>query len=279
MTSTPLDAVTRHYTPPDLAGAVTNALRALGKDNGPLDSADLAPLDQFHTGGRKATLELAQLAGVVSGMRVLDIGGGLGGPARTLAGEFGCEVTVLDLSPGYTTVGALLTGRTGLAGKVRFVTGNALALPFAETSFDLVWMQHCSMNIEDKPRLFAGVHRVLRPGGRLALHEVAAGPHPPIHLPVPWASAPEQSVLRPAPALRRLIADQGLEERLWRDVSAAALDWFRARLAAMPATPPPLGLHLLLGDRLRPALENLARNLEEERVAVVQAVFERPLHL
>ena len=125
----------------------------------------LAPLDQLHIRGKEATLDLARLAELTPGMLVLDVGGGIGGPARTLANEFGCVVTVLDLTEEFCRVGEMLTARTGLSDRVTFRPGNALDMPFPSSSFDRVWVQHSSMNIAAKERLFAEIHRVLRPGG------------------------------------------------------------------------------------------------------------------
>jgi len=271
------EALNAHYQRPELGAAILAALRAAGKDPERLAPGDLAPVDQFHTRGRDATLELARLAGVAPGTRVLDVGGGLGGPARTLAAELDCRVTVLDLTEEYVRVGADLTRRAGLADRVRFQHGNALTLPFPDGDFDLVWTQHSSMNVDDKARLYAEAHRVLRPGGRLALHEIMAGAGGRPHFPVPWARQPALSFLRPAAEVRALITRAGFRELAWDDGTAAAVAWFRQRVAAAAAapSPPPLGLHLLLGDDFAAMFRNQVRNLEEDRIAVIQAAFDR----
>ncbi len=266
----------RHYGRQDLAGAILDGLRAAGKDPDRLTYTDLGALDQFHIGGKDATLRLARLAGFRPGLRVLDVGGGLGGPARTLTAEFDCRVTVLDLTEEYCRVGEMLTARTGLSDRVDFKNGNALEIPFADGGFDLVWTQHSSMNIADKERLYAEIRRVARSGGRLALHEIMAGPVQPVHFPVPWASSASISFLRPAQAMRTLIGDSGFREVSWVDASEQSLEWFRRPLSAMAAgTLPPLGLHLLLGEAFVPAFRNQVRNLEERRITVIEAIFER----
>lgn len=265
--------INQHYGPANLAEAILHGLRRAGKDPDRLDYNDLAPVDQFHARGKQATLELARLGKLVPGTAVLDVGGGIGGPARTLAAEFGCEVTVIDMTEAYCQAGTVLTERAGLGGQVRFRHANALDIPFADACFDAVWMQHCSMNIADKVQLFREAHRVLRPTGRLLIHEVMAGANQPIHFPVPWASDPGVSFLQPAEELLAIIREAGFEDVETRDNTHAALTWFRARAASMPSTPPPLGLHLLLGETFRPALQNMLRNLEEERIEVIEAVF------
>lgn len=233
--------------------------------------------DQLHSRGKEATLELARLAGLRADERVLDVGGGLGGPARTLAREVGCRVTVLDLTEEYCRVGEMLTARTGLGERVEFRHGDALAMPFADGAFDVAWTQHSTMNIADKERLYAEMRRALRPGGRLAMHEIMAGPVQPIHFPVPWAPDPSISFLRPPGEVRALLQALGFEEMAWEDVTQLSLGWLRERAATAAAgqAGPPLGLHLALGSSFGMALRNVLRGLEEERLVIVEAVLER----
>lgn len=267
-------AIGDHYRRDGLTEAILEALRAAGKDLDSLTPDDLAPVDQFHTRGRAATLDLARLAGITSGMRVLDVGGGIGGPARTLASEFGCSVEVLDLTEEYCRAGAALTAMTALSDRVSFEQGDALDMPYPGESFDLAWTQHSSMNVADKERLYREIRRVLRPGGRLALHEVMAGPNSPVYFPVPWAREPSISHLRPPEAVRALILTSGFSELAWADETASATEWFRERLASAPSGAPQLGLSLLLGPDFPEMFRNQVRNLEEGRIRVIQAVFE-----
>ena len=271
------DAAGSHYARPGLGAAILAGLRAAGKDPEAPEPDDLAPVDQFHIRGKDATLELARVAGLQAGMEVLDVGGGLGGPARTLARGLGCRVVVLDLTEEYCRVGEELTRRTGLGDRVSFQHSDALALPFADGRFDVVWTQHSSMNVDDKERLYGGIRRVLRPGGRLALHEIMAGAGGPLHFPVPWAREPAWSFLRAPEAVRGLLGDLGFRELCWLDVTAPSLEWFRRRVAATQAAAslPPLGLHLLLGEDFGAMFRNQVRNLAEGRIVVIEAVFER----
>jgi ubiquinone/menaquinone biosynthesis C-methylase UbiE len=162
-------AVNQHYGRDDLARLLLEALAQAGKDIENLTVDDLGPIEEFHIGGRKSTFELASLTPINEDSRVLDLGCGIGGPARALAERFGCTVTGIDLTEEYCAAGATLTRLTGLADRVEIRHGSALDIPSAQGTFDLVWMQHVSMNIDDKDRLFGEIARVLRPRGRLAL--------------------------------------------------------------------------------------------------------------
>jgi SAM-dependent methyltransferase len=271
-------AINTHYAPFDLGATILAGLRAQGKNPEAPTLDDLAPVDQFHTGGKAATLELAQLVPMRAGMTVLDTGGGIGGAARLLASQIGCTVAVVDLTAEYCQVGEMLTRRTGLSDRVRFHHGNALRLPFADQSFDAAWSQHATMNIADKARLFAELARVVRPGGRMAFHEIMAGPNTPIAFPVPWAPDEQISFLLPPDEVRALLAGSGWHERAWVDKTAASLAFFAERMPIFQRAPenlPPLGFNLLLGERIGPAISNMVRNLQEERLTVIQAVFER----
>ena len=170
------DPVETHYTRQDLGGIILAALKRAGKDIDHLTPDDLAPVDEFHGGQRQATIRLADLLGFRGGERVLDIGSGIGGPSRFLASRYGCQVAGIDLTAEFCRVAEMLTRLTGLTDKVGYRQGNALDLPFEDMSFDVVWSQNASMNIADRDRLYSEMHRVLKPGGRLALQEVVGRP-------------------------------------------------------------------------------------------------------
>ncbi|HYS47605.1 MAG TPA: methyltransferase domain-containing protein, partial [Xanthobacteraceae bacterium] len=155
--------VAEHYARRALADTILAALEAAGKDLDHLTPDDLAPVDEFHSGQRNATVRLAQLAGVTGSERVLDVGCGIGGPSRYLASTFGCQVTGLDLTQEFVALAAMLAQRTRLADKVTYRQGNALAMPFPDASFDLVWSQNAAMNIADRDRLYGEMRRVLAP--------------------------------------------------------------------------------------------------------------------
>lgn len=271
-----VQSVNQHYGRKDLDKAILDSFRADGKDINTLSCEELSPIDQFHSRGKESTLELAKLAKVNKGLRILDIGGGLGGPARTLASEFGCQVTVLDLTKEYCRVGEMLTSLTDLTSLVSFEHGSALEIPFPDESFDLVWTQHSTMNISNKDRLYDEIHRVLAAKGRLAMHEILAGPNAPIQYPVPWASDSNLSFLLHPDEMRLLITKHRFNEVEWHDVSKESLDWFKERAATSPGEARnQVGLHLLLANSSKEPFRNQVLNLKEDRVAIVEALFER----
>ena len=173
------------------------SLQANGKDLERLSINDLGAIDEFHLRGRAATTDLADLAAIRAADHILDVGAGLGGPARLLAQNYSCRVTTVDLTADYCETAKWLNRATGLDDRITVVHADALDLPFASDSFDVVWSQHAQMNIADKRRLYSEARRVLKDGGRLAIWDIIAGPRQPIHFPVPWADAPRHQLPRP----------------------------------------------------------------------------------
>jgi SAM-dependent methyltransferase len=273
------EALNEHYGATDLGDEILETLRSAGKDVAALTRDDIASFDEFHIRGREATREVARLAGIDDDACVLDVGCGVGGPARTLAAEFGCDVVGIDVVEEYCRTAELFTERVGLTDGVRFQHGNALDLPFEDGEFDVVWFEHTLPNIEAKGVAFEEAGRVLRPGGTLTLYEICAGPGGEPVFPVPWASDASLSHLVSPERLREDVLEGGFDEVAWRDVTGPSLEWFRDVVASMrsrPAdAPPPLGLNLLMGAETPIKAANVVRNLEEERIAVVQGVFER----
>lgn len=269
-------AIKTHYGSPRLAQAIIAALEGTGADIQRLSLEELAPIDEFHIRGRAATLELAQAAGLRSTMRVLDVGSGIGGTSRCLAKEFGCRVTGIDLTDEYCQVASMLTEKVGLDGLIDYQQGDATDLPFEDNQFDVVWIEHVGMNIPDKRRLYGEMHRVLRPGGTLAIHDVLAGPSGPILFPVPWARTPDTSFLVSPEALHELLLDSGFTVSDWKDTTAEAREWF-ANLAEKISRDgfPALGFHLLLGDDFRAMAQNQGRNLAEGRISLAQIISMR----
>jgi SAM-dependent methyltransferase len=201
---------------------------------------------------------------------VLDVGGGFGGPARTLAVEFGCHVTAIDLTASYVEAARTLTDRMGVGDRVSHQLGDALTLPFPDGSYDLVWTQNSGMNIADKERLYEGFHRVLRPGGRIALQEPMAGPAQPVLYPVMWSRDGSGSHLRTPEAMRAVIEGAGFRVLAWEDMTAET---------AGPSTGAPVPDHsiarLVMGDAVDAISATGQRNRDEGRIVSIQAVCER----
>ncbi len=262
-----------HYGRPRLACTLLDALSASGTDVDNLKPDDLAPFENLHIRGRAPTLELAGLAGIHSGMRVLDVGCGIGGPARTLALNYGCHVTGIDMAASYVEAGRMLIERLDLSESVSLSVGNALALPFDDGTFDVVWMQHMGMNVADKDRLFREARRVLRSGGRLALHEILAGDVSPPHYPAPWADEPSFSHLVDADRLRTTLTESGFREITWHDDTPKSIEWARTPPDRNAGHAVSSAFEALLGPNYGERIENARRNLIEGRIEVIQAVY------
>lgn len=197
-----------------------------------------------------------------------------------MAAEFGCRVTGVDLTEAYVHIARSFTERVGLADRVSFRVADATDLPFEDDGFDVAWMQHTSMNVEDKGRLFDELRRVLRPGGRLAFYEICAGRDGELYFPVPWADDRSISFLVSPERMRTLLVDRGFAVRVWKDVTAESTAWLREatepaprRLAAVPTV---RGHNVLMSEAAAEPLGNLLRNLEAGYVRVVMAVLENP---
>jgi len=281
--------VRAHYSAPGLIDRIKAALAALAPEDHPLTVAQLAPVDQFHTRGLLATADLARDAALEPSARVLDLGSGIGGPARYLAAMFDCRVTGVDLSPGFVETATYLTARSGLSDRVTFQTGDALHLSFDDASFDAVFLQHVVMNIENRAALYAEVRRVLAPGGRLAIYDLVRRGGEVLY-PAPWARDASTSFLLSEEETRTALEQAGFNVSVWRDDTPRALDWFQTMTPRdstgtgtpssssnqpAPASPSPLNLGLILGPGFQAATANLARNLRENRLGVLAAILTR----
>jgi sarcosine/dimethylglycine N-methyltransferase len=260
-----------HYRATGLIERLKAALTAFGPDEQRPTPQRLATLDQFHTRGLAATVELAKLAGITADMTVLDVGSGVGGPARFLAATYGCQVTGVDLSEPFVDAARYLTERTGQSERVSFETASALDLPFDDGHFDVVLLQHVAMNIADRARLYREIRRVLKSGGRFAIFDVVLNSGDP-HYPVPWARTPATSFLLTAAATREAIEPAGFRTLAWQDDTEAANAWFAQLRASGPPPSPNLGV--VMGPDFVQLTANLGRNLMEGRLGIFTAVFE-----
>ena len=266
-----LDRVRDHYRATGLTERLKTTLTALGPEDQRLTPQQLAALDQFHTRGLAATIELARLAGIAAGMAVLDVGSGIGGPARFLAATNDCRVTGVDLSEPFVDAARYLTERTGQSGQVSFEIASALGLPFDGGRFDVALLQHVAMNIYDRARLYREIRRVLKLGGRFATFDVVLNSGEP-HYPVPWARTPATSFLLTAAATREAIELAGFRTLAWQDDTEAAKGWIAQLRASGPPPSPNLGV--VMGPDFAQLAANLGRNLIEGRLGILSAVLE-----
>jgi sarcosine/dimethylglycine N-methyltransferase len=270
------EQIARHYGKGGLLDRILSALGEAGKDINHLTIDDLAPMDEFHSRRRLATEELAALLAPSATEHVIDIGSGLGGPSRYLAATYGCRVSGVDLTPKFVEAATAVTSRVGLTDKVDFRVGSALALPFPDASFDCAWSQNVAMNIDDRPRYYAEMHRVLRPGGRLAIQDVAMGNGKELQFPVMWADRSEISFLRTPDETRAMLEAAGFRVVQWIDnteVALAEAEAERARIASNPSGPPILGIHVVVGRSFREKMRNAQKAMVEGRTRLINAVL------
>jgi SAM-dependent methyltransferase len=266
-----MSGLATHYSARDIEARILAAIRAAGLDpEQRLSPEDLGPLDHFHTGGLRASVELLELARIRANDRVLDIGAGLAGAARLIASARGCRVDCVELSSDYCVGAALLNRLTGLEDRIAVHEGSALDLPFPDDWFDAAWMQNVGMNIADKRNLYAEIARVLKPGGRFAFQELAAGQAGPPHFPLPWATDPADSILVSAEEMRSLLEASAFVAEVFEDTSGLHLSRSTADAAPSALT---LGVYV---DDLTLKAGNARRSLQEGRVRLVRGVFRVP---
>jgi len=270
-----VDAVERHYSGGgDLPNAIAESLRKAGKDMDRLTTTDLATVDEFHIRGRKATRELAEHMNLDASSAVLDIGSGLGGPARTLAETFGCHVTGIDLTQEFCDAATALSAWVGLADRVDFRQGDATALPFDDGVFDAAMTVHVAMNIAAKDRMFAEAKRVLKPGARFVAYDVLQGEGGDVLYPVPWAREPSISHLATPDAMSLLLSDAGFRVLKVEDSTEEGQRWFEEMAARMAGSTPAVTFRAFLGDDFPAMARNQVINLRERRIRTVTYVCE-----
>ncbi len=270
--------VTTHYTRGDLLQRLNAALADDGADPARPSMQDLEPYDQFHGRGMEATAELAALVQAGPHERLLDIGSGIGGPARHLARRFGCHVTGIDLTAEFCDVARHLSSLLGLQDRTRFHVGDALAMPFAEASFDGAYSMNVSMNIADKAALYREIARVLKPGAWLVLSEIARGDGAELDFPTPWARTAASSFLCTPDDTRQGLLEAGFEVlRLHSTLEQARAFAARSRaLVERGEKPPHRAVMLIHGDMAAQAMANSARGLSEGRVVPIEVLARKP---
>ncbi len=269
--------ISDHYSQGGLLARLEANLREDGVDPASPTLEQLAPYDHFHGRGLEATEDMANRLPVSAADRILDIGSGLGGPARYMARRFGCRVIGIDLTAEFCEAARLLTGRLGLEDRVSFQQGNALAMPFEDAAFDGAYSMNVSMNIADKRALYREIARVLKPGAWLCLSEVAQGPGGEPEYPLPWAATAASSFLATPEATRADLEASGFSIESLRDTSSEARD-FAARSRAIVEAggkPPHRAVMLALGEQAREAVANNGRAAKERRTLPIEILCRR----
>jgi ubiquinone/menaquinone biosynthesis C-methylase UbiE len=271
MGSSTANDIDAHYSGNgDLLARIIAGLVSAGKALETLTPSDLSTVDEFHIRGRAATLELARLMRLSAGSAVLDIGSGLGGPARTVADAFGCHVTGIDLTEVFCATGLAMSQWVGLDDKVTLLKGDATEMPFADKSFDTAMTIHAAMNIAAKDRLYAEAKRVLRPGGIFAVYDILQGEGGDVVYPVPWARDRATSHLATPEDMRRLLSDAGFSIMDEIDSTGRSQAWFEETLARVtPKRPRMTAAQIILGETYGPMAENQISNLAERRIRTV----------
>jgi len=271
------DLIAGHYGLGGLAAKIMDAIGAAGIDPDALTPEALAPVDEFHTAGRKTTQMALDMTPLTGDMHVLDAGCGIGGTARYLANEIGCRVTGIDLTPEYVDVARLLTDLTKLTERCTYHLGSATEMPFSDACFDAGVSFHVAMNIEDRVAFYAELARVLRPGAPLCLFDVMKGPSPGMVFPVPWAETEETSFLKSRDETVNTLRAAGFSVEAEKSLRRFAIDYFRKVFAdtARADGPPPLGLHLLTGSNAKEKFVNYSQALDAEQIDPVIVVATR----
>ena len=265
--------VAEHYSRSILEHTILDALKAAGKDVDHLTHADLAPVDEFHIGGRQATIDFAEQLGAKKGMHLLDIGCGIGGASRYFAIDRGCRVSGIDLTEDYVRTATLLSQRVGLADQVTYRQASALTLPFTDRTFDGAYMLHVGMNITDKATLFTEARRVLKPGGTFGIYDVMRESDDAFVYPVPWSTQPETNFIAAASEYKRDLTAAGFKVRHERSRRDFAIEFFhQMREWMMQGGPSPLGLQIIMGETAPQKVANMIALLDRGVIAPTEII-------
>ncbi len=268
--------INEHYAKQNLFDSILQSIDDAGLDRDKISRDDISSFEEFHIGGRDATRHLADFVQLEKGVKLLDIGCGIGGPARTLAVEYECDVTGIDLTEEYIDTAKRLTKLVGLGDSIKFQVENATELSFESNSFDIVWMQHVNMNIENKDKLFAEAQRVLKPLGQLVFYEILQLNDEPLNFPVLWASSQELSHLIDEDSYREKLENAGLVEVQWDDRTLFAIMWFE-RLAKLKQKKEShkLNLSQVTHNNIPEKVANVLQSLQDQKICVVQAAYSK----
>jgi ubiquinone/menaquinone biosynthesis C-methylase UbiE len=267
-------SVEEHYYQDGIFEKILKLLKEQGKER--ITREEITQVDEFHVRGAAVSVELAEEAGFDKNTRVLDVGCGIGGPARMLAAIFGCKVTGIDITEEFIRTAKLLSRETGLDEQTEFITGNALQLPFNNESFDVVWTQHAQMNIKDKGTFYSEICRVLKKAGRFIYYDIFSINHETLYFPVPWAMNRSLSFLMTINELNGLLTELGLLEITAKDETMEAIQFFREmkERSAKEDQPGP-GMYILMGKNTNEMLAGLVRNINEKKIELQSGIYRK----
>lgn len=271
------EAVESHYSHGELLRAIHDGVKRLGKSSDTVSVEDLAPVDEFHIGGRRATEAFMDRLEITEGDHVLDVGCGLGGASRFVVERYGCRVTGIDLTDEYVKAGEVMSAWVGLDDRITLECGDATAIPYPEDTFDKAYMMHVGMNIADKGTLAMELYRILRPDGRLGIYDVMRTGKGALRFPVPWATNPEESAVSSPDEYIDSLEAAGFRVISKNDRSAFAAEFFtQLQARANGAKSSPLGLHILMGVSTAEKVGNMIENVSLRLIAPFEIIAERP---
>ncbi len=259
--------ISEYWDKGDTPGRVRTALVKAGLTSDKVSLEEIAPIDHFHARGLPATIDLANRLPIKAGQHILDIGCGVGGPARYMANRFGCKVSGLDITPGFIEAGDELSKLTGMSEEVDLRVGDGVALPYQDQTFDGSYSQHVTMSVANRTGFFAEAYRVIKPGGFFGLSEHGLGSAGDPHYPLPWADRPEICFFVTRSETEQYLAEAGFERIEVVDTGQKYVDAYRELLAGASTEegPPALGPHVLGGDDMAERAANSTRCIEENR--------------
>ena len=268
------NAVSEHYLHGSLIKAIESAISQLGKTVDTVTIEDLAPVDEFHIGGRPATEHFLGQLSFTEQDHVLDVGCGLGGASRFVASRYKSRVTGIDLTKEYIDTGRVLCSWVGLDEYITLQLGSALSMPFQDEAFDGSYMMHVGMNIEDKAQLFSEICRIQRPESYFGVYDVMRLKEGDLNYPVPWATDSTTSKLVTPEQYKQALKDAGFEVVKENNRYDFALDFFKQLSAKTESAggPPPLGLHTLMKESSTEKIKNMIKNISEGYIAPVEIV-------
>ena len=257
------ESVQSHYFVSELYNNILDKLKTIGVDLNNVKRTDLSSVDEFHVRGLEVSKELAQQI-TSSNLKVLDVGCGLGGPARMIADEKGCTVTGLDLSQEFINTAKALSKLVNLDSKTTFLKADALDLPFERNSFDIVWTQHVQMNISDKKKFYSEIFRVLKTGGKFLYYDIFKSSDNDINYPMPWASRQDLSHLINIAELEKILNSIGFNSFSKKNQTDAGLGSIKQMLSHIKEFGPPImGLNVLMGEDTKQKILNAFNHFDQ----------------